>query len=226
MAEHLKRMGYRVNRKRVRRLMCLMGIEAIYPKPKTTSINKDHKIYPYLLRNYEVTASNQVWSADINYIPMNRGFMYLVAILDWYSRYVIAWELSNTLEGQFCLDALRQALSDGTPEIFNTDRGVQFTTNVFAHTAESAGSVMSMDGVRRGIDNVYNERFWRSVKYEDVYLKLYQMPSFTDWPSISDFTITNDRIRVSIVLPQQRFTSMTILNLNLKYLTYFLPVLV
>ena len=121
MAEHLKRMGYRVNRKRVRRLMCLMGIEAIYPKPKTTSINKDHKIYPYLLRNYEVTASNQVWSADINYIPMNRGFMYLVAILDWYSRYVIAWELSNTLEGQFCLDALRQALSDGTPEIFNTD---------------------------------------------------------------------------------------------------------
>lgn len=174
MAEHLKRLGYRVNRKRVRRLMGLMGIEAIYPKPKTTTINKDHKIYPYLLRDYEITTPNQVWSADITYIPMDKGFMYLVAILDWYSRYVIAWELSNTLDGQFCLDALHQALSDGTPEIFNTDQGVQFTTNAFTHTVETAGSAMSMDGVGRAIDNIYIERFWRSLKYEDIYLKLYQ----------------------------------------------------
>ena len=129
MTHHLKQRGYRVNRKRVQRLMRLMGIEAIYPKPKRSATHSEHRIYPYLLRDYEVTAANEVWSADITYIPMDKGFMYLVAILDWYSRYVITWELSNSLGGQFCLDALHHALCKATPIIFNTDQGVQFTTN-------------------------------------------------------------------------------------------------
>ena len=145
--------------------MRLMGIEAIYPN---SPINSEHRIYPYLLRDYEVTASNQVWSADITYIPMNKGFMYLVAILDWYSRYVITWELSNSLAGQFCLDALHQALCGATPTIFNTAQGVQFTANAFIDTIEAAGIAMSIDSVGRAIDNI----FWRSVKYEDVYQKL------------------------------------------------------
>jgi putative transposase len=174
MTEHLKRLGYHVNRKRIQRLMRLMGIEAIYPKPKRSTINSEHRIYPYLLRDYEVTAANEVWSADITYIPMDKGFMYLVAILDWYSRYVITWELSNSLSGQFCLDALHHALSGATPIIFNTDQGVQFTANAFTDTVEADGIAMSMDSVGRAIDNIYIERFWRSVKYEDVYHKLYQ----------------------------------------------------
>ena len=173
MTHHLKQRGYRVNRKRVQRLMRLMGIEAIYPKPKRSATHSEHRIYPYLLRDYEVTAANEVWSADITYIPMDKGFMYLVAILDWYSRYVITWELSNSLGGQFCLDALHHALCKATPIIFNTDQGVQFTTNAFTDTVEAAGIAMSMDSVGRAIDNIYIERFWRSVKYEDVYLKLY-----------------------------------------------------
>ena len=174
MTQHLKRLGYRVNRKRIRRLMHLMGIEAIYPKPKPSTSNSEHRIYPYLLRDYEVTAANEVWSADITYIPMDKGFMYLVAILDWYSRYVITWELSNSLSGQFCLDALHHALSGATPIIFNTNQGVQFTANAFTDMVEAAGIAMSMDSVGRAIDNIYIERFWRSVKYEDVYHKLYQ----------------------------------------------------
>ena len=173
MTHHLMRLGYRVNRKRIQRLMRLMGIEAIYPKPKPSASNSEHRIYPYLLRDYKVTASNEVWSADITYIPMNKGFMYLVAILDWYSRYVITWELSDRLEGQFCLDALHHALCGATPTIFNTDQGVQFTANAFIDTIEAAGIAMSMDGAGRAIDNIYIERFWRSVKYEDVYQKLY-----------------------------------------------------
>ena len=173
MTEHLKRLGYHVNRKRIQRLMRLMGIEAIYPKPKASASNSEHRIYPYLLRDYKVTASNEVWSADITYIPMNKGFMYLVAILDWYSRYVITWELSNSLAGQFCLDALHHALSGATPTIFNTDQGVQFTAKAFTDTIEAAGIAMSMDSAGRAIDNIYIERFWRSVKYEDVYQKLY-----------------------------------------------------
>ena len=144
MTEHLKRLGYRVNRKRIQRLMRLMGIEAIYPKPKLSATNNEHRIYPYLLRDYQVTASNQVWSADITYIP----FMYLVAILDWYSRYVITWKLSNSLEGQFCLDALHQALCKATPIIFNTDQGVQFTANAFTDTVEAAGIAMNEYGQR------------------------------------------------------------------------------
>ena len=174
MTHHLKQLGYRVNRKRIQRLMRLMGIEAIYPKPKRSAINSEHRIYPYLLRDYEVTAANEVWSTDITYIPMDKGFMYLVAIRDWYSRYVITWELSNSLSEQFCLDALHRALSGATPTIFNTDQGVQFTANAFTDTVEAAGVAMSMTSVGRASDNIYIERFWRSVKYEDVYPKLYQ----------------------------------------------------
>ena len=173
MTEHLKCRGYHVNRKRIQRLMRLMGIEAIYPKPKRSTINSEHRIYPYLLRDYQVPAANEVWAADITYIPMDKGFMYLVAILDWYSRYVITWELSNSLSSQFCLDALHYALCKATPTIFNTDQGVQFTANAFTDTIEAAGIAMSMNSVGRAIDNIYIERFWRSVKYEDVYLKLY-----------------------------------------------------
>ena len=173
MTEHLKHRGYHVNRKRIQRLMRLMGIEAIYPKPKRSAINSEHRIYPYLLRDYEVTAANEVWSADITYIPMDKGFMYLVAILDGYSRYVITWKLSNSLGGPFCLDALHHALCKATPTIFNTDQGVQFTANAFTDTVEAAGCAMSMNSVGRAIDNIYIERFWRSVKYEDVYQKLY-----------------------------------------------------
>ena len=173
MTAHLKRLGYAVNRKRIRRLMGVMGIEAIYPKSMSTTVNKDHKIYPYLLRGYEVTTANQVWLADITYIPMQQGFMYLMAILDGYSRYVISWEISNSLASQFCLDALHHALARATPAIFNTDQGTQFTAAAFTDTIEAAGIAMSMNGVGRAIDNIYIERFWHSVKYEDVYQKLY-----------------------------------------------------
>ena len=173
MTQHFKQPGYRVNRKRIQRLMRLMGIEAIYPKPKRSAINSEHRVYPCLLRDYEVTAANEVWAADITYIPMSNGFMYLVAILDGYSRYVITWEVSNSLEGQFCLDALHHALCKATPTIFNTDQGVQFTANTFTDAVEAAGSAMSMNSVGRAIDNIYIERFWRSIKYEDVYLKLH-----------------------------------------------------
>ncbi len=174
MTQYLKRLGIDVNRKQVQRLMKILGIEAIYPKLKSSAINSKHRIYPYLLRDYVVETPNEVWLADITYLPMNKGFMYLVAILDWYSRYVITWELSNRLEGQFCLDALHRVLAWATPTIFNTDQGVQFTANAFTNTIETAGIAMSMDGVGRAIDNIYIERFSCSVKYEDVYQKLYQ----------------------------------------------------
>ncbi len=139
MTQYLKRLGIDVNRKQVQRLMKILGIEAIYPKLKSSAINSKHRIYPYLLRDYVVETPNEVWLADITYLPMNKGFMYLVAILDWYSRYVITWELSNRLEGQFCLDALHRVLAWATPTIFNTDQGVQFTANAFTNTIEIAG---------------------------------------------------------------------------------------
>lgn len=173
MTIHLRRAGYVVNRKRVRRLMQLMDLEAIYPKPKTSLANKQHKVYPYLLRGLEITRPNQVWCADITYIRIQRGFMYLVAILDWYSRYVLAWQLSNTLDGQFCLDALEQALLLGLPDIFNTDQGVQFTALAFTGRLEADQVRVSMDGRGRAFDNIFIERLWRSVKYEDIYLKDY-----------------------------------------------------
>lgn len=162
-----------VNRKRVRRLMRLMGIEAIYPKRRTTWPAAGHQIYPYLLRNVKVVRPNQAWASDITYLPMRHGFLYLVAIMDWYSRYVISWRLSNTLTGSFCLEALEEALSHARPEIFNTDQGSQFTATAFTSRLEAAGVAISMDGRGRAIDNVFVERLWRSVKYEEVYLKDY-----------------------------------------------------
>jgi putative transposase len=162
-----------VNRKRVQRLMRLMGIEAIYPKPKTTLRSAAHKIYPYLLRNVKILRPDQVWSTDITYIPMRHGYLYLVAVMDWYSRHVLSWRLSNTMDSQFCLDALEIALSAGRPEIFNSDQGSQFTSTAFTSRLEAAGIAISMDGRGRALDNVFIERLWRSVKYEEVYLKDY-----------------------------------------------------
>jgi putative transposase len=173
MTAHLRRQGYQVNGKRIRRLMQLMNLQAIYPKPKTTIAAKDHQVYPYLLGDLEITHPNQVWSADITYVPMQRGFMYLVAVLDWFSRYVLAWQLSSTLDGSFCLDALQHALQVSTPMIFNTDQGVQFTASTFTRCLASAGIRISMDGRRRALDNIFIERLWRTVKYEDIYLKEY-----------------------------------------------------
>jgi putative transposase len=162
-----------VNRKRVQRLMRVMGLEAMYPKRRTTRQGVGHKIYPYLLRNVEISRPDQVWSSDITYIPMRHGFLYLAAVLDWYSRYVLAWRLSNTLDGSFCLEALDEALAHGQPEIFNSDQGVQFTCTAFTGRLESAGVAISMDGRGRALDNVFVERLWRSVKYEEVYLRDY-----------------------------------------------------
>jgi putative transposase len=173
MAVWLEAQGHDVNRKRVQRLMRVMGLEAIYPKPRTTIAGAGHKIYPYLLRNVPVTRPNQVWSADITYVPLRSGFLYLMAILDWYSRYVLAWRLSNSLDADFCLEALEEALGRGRPEIFNTDQGVQFTSQEFTGRLESAGVAISMDGQGRALDNVFVERLWRTVKYEEIYLKDY-----------------------------------------------------
>jgi putative transposase len=161
------------NRKRVQRLMRLMGIEAIYPKRRTTWPAAGHKIYPYLLRGVAITRPNQVWASDITYIPLKHGFLYLVAIMDWYSRHVISWRLSNTLDVGFCLEALDKALDGKQPDIFNTDQGSQFTATDFTSRLEVRGVAISMDGRGRAIDNVFVERLWRTVKYEEVYLKDY-----------------------------------------------------
>jgi putative transposase len=174
MAAWLKKQGYRVNRKRVQRLMQIMGLKAIYRRPRTSKPAPGHKIYPYLLSDIEVTRPNQVWAADITYIPMARGFLYLVVIIDWYSRYVLSWRLSNTLDAGFCVDALDEALRKGRPEIFNTDQGAQFTSEVFTRLLEQHGVRISMDGKGRYSDNLFIERLWRTVKYEEVYLKAYQ----------------------------------------------------
>jgi len=170
MVVWLRRQGEEVNRKRVQRLMQLMGIEAIYPKPRTTQRKANHRVFPYLLRNVEVIRPDQVWSSDITYVPMPRGFMYLTAVIDWYSRYVLSWQLSNTLEGSFCVDTLEEALRYGTPEIFNTDQGAQYTAVAFTSRLEQAEVAISMDGRGRALDNVFIERLWRSVKYESIYL--------------------------------------------------------
>ena len=166
--------GEEVNRKRVRRLMALMGLEAIHPGPRTTLRDPDHKVYPYLLRGVSIERRDQVWSTDITYLPMHQGFMYLTAVIDWYSRYVLSWRLSNTLDGRSCLEALESALEGGKPEIFNTDQGSQFTSMSFTGRLESAGVSVSMDGRGRALDNVFVERLWRSLKYEEVYLKEYR----------------------------------------------------
>jgi putative transposase len=173
MTVFLQKSGYPINHKRVQRLMQVMGLQAIYPKPRTSTPAPEHKIYPYLLRGLKITRPNQVWSADITYLPLPRGFMYLVAIIDWFSRYVLTWQLSNTLDGHFCLQALQQALQHGQPEIFNTDQGAQFTALAFTGLLEAAHIRISMDGRGRALDNIFVERLWRTVKYEDIYLKDY-----------------------------------------------------
>ena len=168
------RHGYAVNHKRVARLMQKIGLQAVYPHPRTSIPDKQHKKYPYLLRDLVVDRPNHVWAADITYVPMPLGFMYLVAIMDWFSRFVLAWQLSNTLDGAFCLEALRRALRDGQPDIFNTDQGVQFTSYAFTDELEAAHIRVSMDGRGRFFDNIFIERLWRTVKYEDIYLKGYE----------------------------------------------------
>ena len=175
MTAWLQTQGYEVNRKRVARLMELMGIEAVYPKPKLSRPGEGHKIYPYLLEGVEVERVNQVWSTDITYIRMAQGFVYLVAVMDWHSRFVLSWEMSLTLEADFCLEALKQALRRGRPEIFNTDQGSQFTSEAFTGVLESRGIRISMDGRGRCMDNIFIERLWRSLKYEEVYLKDYRL---------------------------------------------------
>jgi putative transposase len=166
--------GHEVNRKRVQRLMRRMGLEAIYPKPKLSSAGRGHKVYPYRLRNVAVERVDPVWSTDSTYIPMPSGFMYLAATIDWFSRFVVSWRLSNTLDGSFCGEMLQEALGRGKPEVFNTDQGVQFTSSAWTTRLEQAGVAVSMDGRGRCLDNVFVERLWRSVKYEDVYLRGYE----------------------------------------------------
>jgi putative transposase len=174
MAVRLKSQGHLVNRKRVRRLMCLMGLKAIYRRPRTSKPAAGHKVHPYLLGGLKITRPNQVWTADITYIPMARGFLYLVAIIDWYSRYVLSWKLSNTLDAGFCVEALEEALRKGRPDIFNTDQGAQFTAEAFIEILEKNDIRISMDGKGSYNDNLFIERLWRTVKYEEVYLKAYQ----------------------------------------------------
>ena len=169
MKASLDRQGMPVSRRRVQRLMRLMGLRAIYRRPRTSQPAPERRVYPHLLRNLAITRANQVWAADITYLPMARGFLYLVAIMDWHSRYVVAWRLSNTLETGFCAEALNEALGQGTPEVFNTDRGSQFTSSEFIQILQDRGVKISMDGRGRYQDNIFVERLWRTVKYEEVY---------------------------------------------------------
>ena len=172
MRNHLRRLGYKINRKRVQRLMRLMGLEAIYPRPKTSRPHPEHKVYPYLLRNLKIERPNQVWTTDITFIPMNRGFMYLVAVMDWHSRKVLSWRLSNTMDTDFCIEALEEAIRRyDTPEIFNSDQGAQFTSKAFTGLLKDHGIAISMDGRRRVQDNIFIERLWWTLKYHYLYLR-------------------------------------------------------
>jgi putative transposase len=172
MRNHLRRLGYKINRKRVQRLMRLMGIEAIYPKPKTSRPHPAHKVYPYLLRNLTIDRPNQVWATDITYIPMANGYMYLVAVMDWYSRKVLSWRLANTMDTDFCVEAVEEAIRRfGTPEIFNTDQGSQFTSEAFTGLLKDNDINISMDGRGRCQDNIFIERLWWTLKYHYIYLR-------------------------------------------------------
>jgi putative transposase len=174
MAAWLKSQGQNINRKRVRRLMQIMGLKALYRRPRLSKPGPGNKIYPYLLKGLKINRRNQVWAADITYIPMQKGFLYLVVILDWYSRYILSWRLSNTLDNSFCVEALKEALRKGQPEIFNTDQGSQFTSQEFVTILEKHEIQVSMDGSGSYTDNLFIERLWRTLKYEEVYLKAYQ----------------------------------------------------
>ncbi len=174
MRDYLRRQGYKINRKRVQRLMRKMGLQSIAPKPNTSKPHPEHTKYPYLLRNLEITCPDQVWCSDITYIPLPGGFVYLTAVMDWYSRFVLSWEVSVTMDSSFCVSALESAFRRyGRPEIFNTDQGSQYTSNEFTSTVLDNDVLISMDGKGRFIDNIFIERLWRSVKYEDIYLKEY-----------------------------------------------------
>ena len=174
MTAMLRRQGYEVNVKRVRRLLKLMGLETMYPKKRRILSVPGHRVYPYLLKGVTIDHPDQVWSTDITYIPLARGFLYLVVILDWHSRFVLSWRLSNTLDEAFCVEALEEALASGKPEIFNSDQGSQFTSEAFTGRLERAEVRISMDGRGRAFDNIFVERFWRSLKYEEVYLHAYR----------------------------------------------------
>lgn len=174
MTAWLKRQGYKVNRKRVRRLMRFMGLEAVYPKPWLSKPANDHKKYPYLLRDVVIERPDHVWSTDITYIRLKQGFIYLVAVMDWHSRYVLSWDVSTTLDKEFCIRALEAALRQSKPDIFNSDQGSQFTSLEFTGRLERLGVSISMDGRGRAMDNIFVERLWRTVKYEEVYLKSYE----------------------------------------------------
>jgi putative transposase len=171
MAKHLVRCGQRVNRKRVQRLMRIMGLEGLFPGRKTSRAAPEHKVYPYLLRGLTIDRPNQVWCSDITYVPLRYGFLYLVAVMDWFSRHVLAWRLSNTLDAAFCVEAAQAALAQARPEIFNTDQGAQFTSTAFTSLLVQQRVAISMDGRGRVTDNIFIERLWRSVKYEEIYLK-------------------------------------------------------
>jgi putative transposase len=173
MTAYLQRQGYSVNPKRIRRLMRVMGLVAISPKPRLSPSNPEHRMFPYLLRDIEITRPDQVWCTDITYIWMVQGFVYLVVMMDWYSRYVLSWAISTTMETTFCVDALQHALHRASPEIFNSDQGPQFTSVEFTGCLKEAGIAISMDGRGRVYDNIFIERLWRSVKYEEVYLNDY-----------------------------------------------------
>jgi len=182
MVRHLHEQGHTVNRKRVQRLMRMLGLAGMAPGPRTSKPHPEHKVYPYLLRGVVVTRPNQVWSTDITYIRLAHGFVYLVAVIDWYSRRVLSWRLSNTLEAEFCVDCLEDALRRySRPDIFNTDQGAQFTSTAFTEVLLREGIAISMDGRGRALDNIFVERLWRSVKYEDIYLK--------DYASLADVLI-------------------------------------
>lgn len=186
MTGELRDMGWKVNEKRIARLMRVMGLQAIVPGPHTSKPHPEHRIYPYLLRNLDIARPNQVWCADITYVPMSRGFLYLMAVMDWFSRYVLAWKLSNTLETTFCVEGLDRALRKGRPEIFNTDQGAQFTSEDFTGRLMSSDIRISMDGRGRATDNIMVERLWRSVKYEEIYPRDY-VDGIEAWKSLRDY---------------------------------------
>ena len=194
--DELRDRGHRINRKRVQRLMRLMGLVALYPKPRTSMPGVGHKVYPYRLRGLAIEGPNQVWAADICYVPMVKGFLYLVAIMDWYSRKVLAWRMSNTLDTAFCVEALEEAPARyGAPEIFNTDQGAQFTAQAYTDVLKRHDVTISMDGKGRWLDNVFVERLWRSVKYEDIYLRAYETPAALRQGLARYFTFYNTRRR-------------------------------
>ena len=182
-----------IGRERARRLMRWMGLEAIYPKPRLSRAAPGQRVYPYLLRNVAIVRPEQVWSSDITFVPLPEGWMYLTVVMDWFSRYVLSWRLSNTLDGLFCLEAFEEALAEGRPEIFNTDQGVQYTAEAFTQRLEAAGVAVSMDGRGRWLDNVFVERLWRTVKYEEVYLHDYATPRALEHGLASYFRFYNQR---------------------------------